>query len=316
MLEDHMKKRNFDYSIIILLLVTFSACQQRIPRNNKIIEMEANLAKTSESVLLSLTKIAEPNLSTTDTPSLLVTVTTPISVISMISEIDGMKMVYVPSGQFLMGSNPPFPDEEQPQHMVYLDAYWIDQTEVTNAVYLLCIRAGACQAPNVIGLDLEETARLNHPVWFVSWENAVRYCNWAGRRLPTEAEWEKAARGTDGRLYPWGNNNANPKLANFGSLGNPTKSVGSYPEGMSPFGALDLAGNVSEWVDDWYGKYKPDEKSDNPKGPSAGNYHLTRGGSSITEEYKLRTAFRSSTIFSDGSSSIGFRCALSEVILK
>jgi len=176
-----------------------------------------------------------------------------------VNPIDGMLMVYVPAGEFLMGSEAEGAlEDEKPEHPVTLDAYWIYQTEVTNRQYNQCIQAGACSS------TWEENPDDDHPVTQVFPRDGDDYCDWAGGRLPTEAEWEKAARGTDGRQYPWGNEPVTGARANFCDLncdpewGTPdtaqddgyakTAPVGSFPAGASPYGALDMAGNVWEWV--------------------------------------------------------------------
>ena len=181
--------------------------------------------------------------------------------------------VFVPAGEFLMG---PAEDDytaksvEKPQHRVYLDAYWIDRTEVTKAQYQQCVAARKCRAPSCVGTRVDE-----HPVVCVSWQDAADYCAWAGKRLPTEAEWEKAARGTDGRKYPWGNEAPDCGRLNFFFRSKPcvesTSAVGAFPSGASPYGALDMAGNVSEWVADWYDeKYYASSPTQNPTGPPSG----------------------------------------------
>src|SRR5690606_19387879 len=142
-------------------------------------------------------------------------------------------------------------------HTVYLDAYWIDQTEVTNALFAKCVEDGDCTPPvqsvSSAGLPYYGNPRYdNFPVMRVNWYQANAYCQWADRRLPTEAEWEKAARGTDGRTYPWGNETLNSNLLNHNYSVGDTTEVGSYPAGASVYGALDMAGNVGEWVNDWY----------------------------------------------------------------
>lgn len=173
---------------------------------------------------------------------------------------DGMILVFVPAGEFTMGSpnsDPQAFGNEKPEHTVYAPAFWIDRTEVTNAQYQMCVAAGACTQP--IGFDsathndyYNDPQYAEFPVILVSWRQATAYCEWAGRRLPTEAEWEKAARGADGRLYPWGNQPPDNTLVNFNLAALDTTRVGSFPNGASPYGALDMAGNVVEWVDGYY----------------------------------------------------------------
>ncbi|HOU00771.1 MAG TPA: bifunctional serine/threonine-protein kinase/formylglycine-generating enzyme family protein, partial [Anaerolineaceae bacterium] len=205
---------------------------------------------------------------------------------TMVSQVDGMTLVYVPAGEFTMGS----PDgvgisDEHPQHQVYLDAYWIDQTEVTNAMYEECVNDGDCTEPSSYSSYTRDsyygnTQYADYPVIYVNWNQAQDYCEWAGRELPTEAQWEKAARGTDGRIYPWGDGSPDESLANFAGIIGDTTEVGSYPDGASPYGALDIAGNVWEWVLDRYGEaYYSDSLTSNPVGPSIGITRVLRGGS-------------------------------------
>ena len=232
---------------------------------------------------------------------------------TMISDKDGMELVYVPEGAFLIGSavdDAEADDDTKPQHMVYLDAYWIDKTEVTNDQYRKCVAVGSCAQPP--GSDYKNAARGRHPVVQVSWNDAMAYCEWAGRRLPTEAEWEKAARGTDGRIYPWGNAAPDSALANFAQNLGWTAAVGSYAAGASPYGAMDMAGNVWEWVGDWYGAgYYANAPRPNPRGPETGDGRVLRGGSWLVASPLIRTTNRSWYFLDFRLVSNGFRCARS-----
>ena len=168
-----------------------------------------------------------------------------------------------------------------PEHEVYLDEYYIDKFEVTNKQYSLCVNAGECSLPEIKDF-YNYTNYENQPVVYVDWEQAKTYCKWAERDLPSEAQWEKAARGTDKRIYPWGNEEPNENLANF-YLTSPKSifEVGSFPDGKSPYGVMDMAGNVWEWVNDWYGDdYYSETKNKikNPQGPKSGDSHVFRGG--------------------------------------
>ena len=216
-----------------------------------------------------------------------------------------VSMLFVPPGEFMMGTN-----------TVYLDSFWIDKTEVTNAMYARCVQAAACSVPrsnrsNTRDQYYGNTEFDDYPVIYVSWEDANNYCSWAGGRLPTEAEWEKAARGTDGRQFPWGDNDPSgvDNLLNYHAQD--TTIVGLYPDGASPYGALDMAGNVSEWVADWLSLdaySNPPDK--NPLGPDAGEYRVWRGGSwANTSIDRMRTSSRTGNFPTDFSSGIGFRCA-------
>jgi formylglycine-generating enzyme required for sulfatase activity len=211
---------------------------------------------------------------------------------------DGMVMVGVPAGEFPMGSTQGFIDE-QPVHTVYVDGFWIDKTEMTNeqfAAFLnekgnqeeggamwLNVNSEDCLIEQVGGKYQPKSGYANHPVVGVTWYGAARYCEWAGARLPTEAEWEYAARGPEGRGFPWGDE-FDCKLCN--SWGGDcdgydrTAPVGSFPAGASWCGALDMLGNVWEWVADWYDAgYYANSPPRNPTGPSSGMYRVQRGGS-------------------------------------
>lgn len=226
---------------------------------------------------------------------------------------DGMVMVYVPGGTFQMGSDEDDPDastSEFPQHAVSLEGYWIDQTEVSNAHYEHCVEDGVCRQSGYA--ETEDYAGPDHPVVAVSWHDAVTFCEWAGATLPTEAEWEYAARGPEGYVYPWGNESPTPELCNFDNTLLSTSPVGFYPAGESWCGALDMAGNVSEWVADWYGEnYYAESPSRSPAGPETGDHKVLRGGSWGSDQIGIRGADRSYHLPPDHIYGIvGFRCAI------
>ncbi|MFN8383067.1 MAG: SUMF1/EgtB/PvdO family nonheme iron enzyme [Anaerolineales bacterium] len=227
----------------------------------------------------------------------------------------GETLVYVPVGKFTMGNS----DSDAPVHTVYLNAYWLDQTEVTNKQYKTCVNAGVCEPPSSTGsythtsyYEIPEFD--NYPVLYVTWDKANRYCEvWTGGDLPTEAQWEKAARGTDARTYPWGNSVPANNLLNYNSNVGDTTEVGAYPSGESTYGVYDMAGNVWEWVNDWYGGTYYDEltSSNNPVGPESGQFRVLRGGSWLNQDYSVRSANRGKYDPSYMYSYIGFRCARS-----
>lgn len=225
--------------------------------------------------------------------------------------------------------------DELPVHEVKLNAFWVDQVEVTNGMYNLCVQAGSCRPPVKINSDnrLEYFGNpefQDYPVVNVAWYDANAYCLWAGRSLPTEAQWEYAARGSDKRNFPWGDEPPNQYNSNSINIVGDTSRVGSYPEGASPFGALDMAGNVWEWVAD---RYRPDyyakSPSENPTGPVEeevfSNLRVMRGGSFQEDWTILRLANRaflegpSSTAqptdeayYGKISSKVGFRCVMDQ----
>jgi formylglycine-generating enzyme required for sulfatase activity len=222
---------------------------------------------------------------------------------------DGAPMVLVPAGAFIMGD-----DEDSPRREVYLDAYYIDQYEVTVARYARFLQAtGGTGAPDGWeSVNVDQHAQL--PVVGVGWQDAHAYCGWAGRRLPTEAEWEKAARGTDRRRYPWGDQSPDLERANFANSAPETYDggltpVGSHPQGRSPVGAHDMAGNAAEWVADWYTELFAVDDRRNPKGPDAGEGRVIRGGGRFDPDFRITATRRSQARPQTRLEDLGFRCA-------
>jgi formylglycine-generating enzyme required for sulfatase activity len=289
----------------------------------------------SSEVITSPTATAVPTMLATTLAS------GPLAGSTQMSPAEGMIMVFVPAGEFDMGSEIGLTDE-QPVHTVYLDAFWIDQTEVSNVQYAKCVATGACDLPSVTVYH-NDPNYANHPVAFVSWNKAQDYCAWTGRRLPTEAEWEKAAtwnQATNEKfVYPWGNE-FECKKANFddevdldatlmpGSTENcegyvRSAPVGSFPGGASPYGAMDMAGNVWEWVHDAFIETDPLTASiqnyyavspaSNPQGvdPAITDYRGMRGGSWDWTFGYGRSAYRLWYGLDDSYDNVGFRCAQS-----
>ena len=284
------------------------------------------------------TETAKPILSTpsliapTDTASALppTSVTTLSVGDTMVSPKDGMTLLYIPAGKFEMGSTGNEADE-RPVHDVYLNAFFMDQTEVTNAMYAICVNDGKCEPPRANTSYTQNASNGSfyygnplfdsYPVIFVSWVDARNYCKWADRRLPTEAEWEKAATWDAGkeikRIYPWGNK-IDCTYANYYGKGNDlcvgdTSAVGSYPDGVSFYGILDMAGNVWEWVADRYDPeyYGVTSEYSNPTGPRSGDYIVIRGGSFLTGRATgVRSSDRDKLPPDNTSHNIGFRCAM------
>lgn len=228
---------------------------------------------------------------------------------------DGAPMMLVPAGEFIMGSDRG-DEDEAPVHRVYLNAFYIDKFEVTNARFAKYVEAIQSEPP--WGFSDKETpvVHADRPVRWVSWMDAMGYCLWVGKRLPTEAEWEKAARGTDERVYPWGNDPPTPVHAVYGLKegGAETVSViGNHHMGQSPYGVQDLAGNLYEWVMDWYAEdfYSSflNSPAINPRGPGEGTAKVQRGGSYINTPYRLRSSFRTKGDPTEQDPNVGFRCA-------
>jgi len=307
------------------------------------------------AVLATNTPAPTQTLAPTNTPAatpLLPTSTpaVPVAGTTWTRPADGMVMVYVPGGEFEMGSDDGAVDyalqlydkyyyyddckrswfeDEQPEHTVYLDGFWIDRTEVTNAQYRQCVKAGDCERPSRSGSDSRDSyygnsAYDNYPVIYVGRPQAEAYCTWAGGRLPTEAEWEYAARGPEGRVFPWGDRFDGERLnycdANCrfdwadGTVDDgyaDTAPVGAYPAGASPYGALDMGGNVWEWVADCYDSgYYSRSPSQSPASRDSGAYRVLRGGSWLNAPYDVRSANRDRGPW-DGTNyrDVGFRCA-------
>jgi formylglycine-generating enzyme required for sulfatase activity len=257
---------------------------------------------------------------------------------------DGMRMVFVPGGTFQMGStedqiqaaialcqenyspcNRWYYQREGPAHTVMLDSFWLDQSEVTNAQYRQCVEEGICSAPlscNKGEPTYPDPDKADHPVVCVSWANAQAYCEWAGGRLPTEAEWEYAFRGESGTIYPWGNT-FDGTMLNYCDVncdsshadlryddGYPrTAPAVSYLQGASWCGALGMGGNVLEWVMDWLGDY-PTEAQTNPAGPGTGSQKILKGGSWFSPPVYSRGAARGSAEPDIRFDYIGFRCVV------
>jgi formylglycine-generating enzyme required for sulfatase activity len=292
---------------------------------------------------------APPTASRTPKPATLsptaIPTMAPVAVETRTRPQDGMVMLFIPAGEFLMGSTGSAAANEKPQHAVYLDAFWIDRTEVTVSQFRSFVQQtgyltraetrgrayawveSAKEWQEVTGADWlhpfgpESSVEDSHPVVQVSWFDAEAYCAWAASSLPTEAQWEKAARGTDGRSYPWGSafDGSRVNYCDAGCAGGDTAfedgyrftaPVGSYPAGASPYGALDMAGNVWEWVADRYDNgYYAVSPARNPAGPASGSSRVLRGGSWNHDRSGMRTAYRLDSSPAFSVDNFGFRCA-------
>jgi formylglycine-generating enzyme required for sulfatase activity len=288
---------------------------------------KATTSKPPTSTNVPFTSISEPTKTLVPSPTLGIGS-------AMVSGIDGMTLLYVPEGKFTMGTKTEdaviecqkyrsdcqlysFKDQEPP-HEVDLNAYWIGQTEVTNEMYAKCVDAGKCNPPNSTE-RFSNSSYADHPVFTISWFDAAAYCSWVGRRLPTEAEWEKAASWDESKqnksMYPWGNSidcsfaNYRDSILDNGCIGD-TTPVRSYPSGISPYGAYNMAGNVLEWVADWYeATYYQSSDLSNPLGPDSGASRVIRGGGLADTEIGLFTTFRFPFPPWVSNIYVGFRCA-------
>lgn len=297
------------------------------------------------AIPLSPTQTVQEPTSTPPEPTLTPTLdatATPSIGSSRVIEIDGMVQVYVPAGEFTMGTDDADAKKsleggvaypEIPMHKVYLDGYWVDKYEVTTGQYASCVDAGACENPHLFTSGDAELPHYrpkyfrnpeyrNYPVIWVSWYQGTGYCKWAGRRLPTEAEWEKAARGTDGRRYAWGNDPLSSTVANLCDIDCPlpqangeyndgfpvTAPVGSLPDGASPYGAMDMAGNVWEWTSSLIMDY-PYNATDGREDPNVVGKRVWRGGSWTNGYWWMRASLRYRSVDWYQNYNLGFRCA-------
>jgi eukaryotic-like serine/threonine-protein kinase len=282
-----------------------------------LINHSINQSKATETVAQTQTETPRPPTQTSRPLTSGALVYNPHPAPDDFYDVTGLPMRLVTVGEFIMGSDTSVYDQA-PLHTVRLDAFYIDKYEVTNVLYSVCVYSGECAPPK----EKRSISRLeyygdekykNYPVIYVDWNMAKDYCEWRGSRLPTEAEWEKAARGTDGRIYPWGNDEPNSTLANYASNVPDTTEVGAYPNGASPYGVYDMAGNVWEWTADWYQAdyyVTLGQNVTNPLGPASGETHVLRGGSWFNKGSDLGVSFRVKYYRGATNSNFGgFRCA-------
>lgn len=234
---------------------------------------------------------------------------TPPVVERVVTGKDGAPMVLVPAGMFTMGD-----DENSPRREVYLDSFYIDQYEVTTSRYAKFLAATGSVRPPDEWESLNAATGGELPVVGVDWNDANAYCKWAGRRLPTDSEWEKAARGTDGRAYPWGNVSPSVDRANYENTSplayeGGLAPVGKHPAGRSPYGVDDLAGNAAEWTFDWYAESFPASAVRNPRGPDSGDKKTLRGGGRFDASDRISPTKRYYAAPDTRGNDIGFRCA-------
>lgn len=298
--------------LIIGLMSLISSNPTKIEKGNE----ELSSMHESKTPVVSLTPTKTITLSPTQTATIVITPTSTLGVGSTkVNQKDNAEMVYVAEGEFNLGSEESYAlSREGPEHIVYVDTYWIYKYEVANSKYRLCIEAGMCDD------DIENFPDNDLPAIFVDWYDAKTYCEWAGGRLPTEAEWEKAARGVYNTRFPWGNDVWCPVGGHdipesdydyIGCLDEGPAPIGGFPRGESPYGALDMAGNVWEWTYDWYSaNYYINSPYENPNGPINGDQKVLRGGSWAYDYFHSRVSYRFFASPLHNSNEIGFRCVV------
>mgnify|MGYP000896165200 CR=1 FL=1 len=307
-------KRLFFIAAVIVLIPAFTSCNlpfKIVP--NVLTTTPPPIAATTPPPPSSLT---EPAAATTEPPDQislddLVPVTG-----AVLRWIDLSDFVFVPEGEFSMGQASDTPSDHAPVHTVSLAGFWIHQGEVTNQQYAACVAAGACTAPSrETGFPYwySQFSMANRPVVGVTWQQATEYCDYIHARLPSEAEWEKAARGSEINPYPWGEDDPDCSLLNFDDCLDPSEpeDIRSYPNGAGEFKTLDMSGNVFEWVNDWYDEnYYTVSPASNPSGPAEGTRRVFRGGgyASPAEDVNVYTRFSAEPV--EHSADLGFRCVL------
>lgn len=310
--KSHKSNTTFIVSFIVLVMASIFGLPSLF--NNLVEEpsptqIETAIVLETQTLMPSLTQSIPTS---TITP---VFTSTPTPLPTEITDAKGVNMMLVPEGEFMMGSIDGNSDES-PIHAVYLDAFYIDKYEADIGLYKECVYQNVCNLPKEY-LEFYNNNSGDSPIVNITWYDAVAFCEWRNTRLPSEAEWEKSAKGVDQRIYPWGNDfvEVDGSVGNYyeyarfrGSAG--FVRVDSYDKGVSPFGIYNLAGNVWEWVADRYDKnyYSSSEYKD-PQGPKSGDLRVLRGGSFRDQEFSIRTTYRYKLEPSTQKYSVGFRCA-------
>jgi len=268
----------------------------------------APTATATEEATTQPAQITEPPV--IETPTLVSTQAPSLQVGDVYSYIDGTKLVAIPAGEFAMGGN----GNDNPEHPVSLHDYWIYSTKVTNQQYALCVQVGKCTPSDPAdNPGYSEIQHANNPVTGVTYEQAAVYCSYVGGRLPTEAEWEKAADNPQGGDYPWGDGQPTCDLANFAGCGDGVNNVIKFSNGASYYGALDMVGNAFEWVSDWYdASYYNNSPADDPSGPQDGASRVVRSSGFDSSPDQLDPANRNSEDPQTHRPNLGFRCVVEQ----
>jgi formylglycine-generating enzyme required for sulfatase activity len=316
--------------LVVLVALALAACAPKPlvtpTTGSQATELPATQASSSETatkppVLVTVTVTLAAQVQPSPT---LVTIDLsgpPMEVGSTFMYVDGSTLVAVPKGEFIMGHG----GEDDPVHTVSLDDFWIYRTEVSNRQYALCVAMGICPSPDPkldpyfdpkLNPKYFDPTHANDPVVGVNWDQADAYCKMVKGRLPTEAEWEKTARGPDGNIYPWGKANPSCDLANIGRCNPTVTKVNGYPQGKSYYDALNMAGNVFEWMGDWYSlNYYSLSPKENPLGPETGTFRSVRSASYTQDSYLAESARRFRNKPTDVRDDLGFRCVVVDPFL-
>ncbi len=301
-----MKRLSLIVSTVTLLSLALTTCGKGIPTTQATLtEIPVTLTTPTEALA---TETPPPTEVTTPTADVIDLAGPPMVVGSKFMYIDGSILIAVPGGEFIMG----YGGFDNPQHKVTVSDFWIYRSEVTNQQYSACVAAGTCSTPNLEDNKIyQDPRRSNDPVVGVNWEQAQTYCSWVNGHLPTEAEWEKAARGPDGNIFPWGNGGPNCDLLNYDYCVGQTTSVVEHLDGMSYYEAFDMAGNVFEWVSDWYqANYYGETPIQDPLGPEIGSRRSVRSSSYQSGADDSIAARRYSSKPIDHRADLGFRCVV------
>ena len=318
-----MGKSSFILTLIMILVTSCAPKPQAAPTPDMgmlATQMWVKLSVEQTMAALAPTATPESTATPTTAPVPLVLSTPipapadPANYLPVYNPINLMEMIFVPAGDFLMGSNKNdsnLNENEKPQHKVFLDAFWISKTQVTNYMFTACVNAQICRysVKPATNPNYFDPVFANHPVVYITWDMAQTYCGWTGGRLPTEAEWEKAARGPNGAKYPWGEDQPREKFVNANNFIGNTTAVGLFPFGKSFYGALDMGGNVREWVSDWYDPiYYQNSPDSNPQGPEIAEKKVLKGASYLDPIQYTRPANRLSHVPGSPGAVRGFRC--------
>ncbi len=302
-----MKRLHLVFATVTLLAIIITSCggqQATEPAPTQVLPTQVTTKVPASPTAIEIT----PSSTATEAP--IDVAGPPMEVGSKVLYVDGSTLVAVPGGEFIMG----YGGFDNPEHKVSLSDFWIYRAKVTNQQFAACVAAGECTPPNLKQNEAyADPKRANDPVVGVNWDQAQAYCQYVHGRLPTEAEWEKAGRGPDGNIWPWGDSAPACNLLNFDFCVGKTTDVTDYPDGMSYYEALDMAGNTHEWVADWYSaKYYSESPGTDPLGPEIGEKRSVRGSTFENSGDQTILAMRYSLKPVESSKDVGFRCVVED----